>query len=77
VYKLNANQNRQVQQSLNQDGFRAGRVDGAIGFHTQRALREFQRQQGLQLTGRPDAETLLMLGIVGAEMQNLGRANGR
>jgi peptidoglycan hydrolase-like protein with peptidoglycan-binding domain len=77
VYKLNANQNRQVQQSLNQDGFRAGRVDGAIGSHTQRALREFQHQQGLQLTGCPDAETLLMLGIVGAEMQNLGRANGR
>jgi len=37
--------------------------DGVMGFATASALRAFQRQQGLRVTGRVNSETLTALGI--------------
>jgi membrane-bound lytic murein transglycosylase B len=73
---LTSDQVRQVQQKLDESGFRAGRADGVLGRETQEALRDFQKQKGLQQTGRPDNETLSALGVNGSEMQNVGQQNG-
>ena len=68
---LNSDQIRQVQQKLDQSGFKAGQADGVLGRETENALRDFQKQKGLQQTGRPDNETLSALGVNGSAMQNV------
>src|SRR5262249_53724885 len=52
-----------VQQALNDQGYNAGAVDGAMGPRTERALRQFQQAQNLPRTGRPDDRTLDALGV--------------
>jgi peptidoglycan hydrolase-like protein with peptidoglycan-binding domain len=73
---LSSDQIRQVQQKLDQSGFHSGRIDGVLGSETENALRDFQKQKGLQQTGRPDNETLSALGVNGPAMQNVGKQNG-
>jgi hypothetical protein len=46
-----------VQARLNNLGYGAGEVDGELNGRTERALRQFQSRQGLEITGRPDDET--------------------
>lgn len=46
-----------IQGRLNNLGFDAGPVDGVIGDQTQAALRRFQQQHGLPVTGEADAAT--------------------
>ena len=48
---------REAQERLNALGYNVGTPDGAAGPKTARALREFQQQQGLPVTGRLDAAT--------------------
>ncbi|SEQ34150.1 Curli biogenesis system outer membrane secretion channel CsgG [Ectothiorhodospira magna] len=48
---------RQAQQILNNMGYDAGPVDGAMGPRTARALREFQAERGIPVTGRLDMTT--------------------
>jgi peptidoglycan hydrolase-like protein with peptidoglycan-binding domain len=55
---------RSVQQTLNHRGFRAGAADGTDNPRTQMALREFQRSENLQDTGRLNQQTLDALGVV-------------
>ncbi len=59
---LNPDQIRQLQQSLNDNGFDAGKVDGVFGPSTRAALRQFQSKAGLQPTGELDAQTLTAVG---------------
>jgi lysozyme family protein len=40
-----------VQTDLTRRGYYAGQVDGVIGPETRNAIREFQRDNGLQVTG--------------------------
>jgi peptidoglycan hydrolase-like protein with peptidoglycan-binding domain len=47
---------RTVQQSLTQLGYQPGRVDGRVGEETERAIREFELDQGLVPSGRVSAE---------------------
>ncbi|MBV9645041.1 MAG: peptidoglycan-binding protein [Verrucomicrobia bacterium] len=47
-----------VQRALTQGGFYRGRIDDKIGPETRRAIREFQRKQGLPVSGRLDNATL-------------------
>jgi peptidoglycan hydrolase-like protein with peptidoglycan-binding domain len=54
---------RQLQQRLNDRGFHAGPADGRMGPSTRAAIREFQRSQNLQVTGRLDGKTMSALGI--------------
>jgi peptidoglycan hydrolase-like protein with peptidoglycan-binding domain len=54
---------RQVQETLMQRGFKGLRADGAMGPHTQTAIREFQRSEHLRPTGQLNRQTLVALGI--------------
>ena len=74
---LNPDQIRQLQQSLNDNGFDAGKVDGVFGPSTRAALRQFQSKAGLPPTGELDAQTLTAvghgdkIGAPGSERDNL------
>jgi peptidoglycan hydrolase-like protein with peptidoglycan-binding domain len=52
-----------TQEALRDFGHAPGPSDGVMGFATASALRAFQRQQGLSVTGRANPETLAALGI--------------
>ncbi len=62
---LSQSEIRQMQQALDQKGFKSGRADGKLGPETKNALKQFQSKQGLQQTGMPDDQTLAALGIGG------------
>jgi peptidoglycan hydrolase-like protein with peptidoglycan-binding domain len=68
---LSETQIREIQTVLIQKGFDIGRPDGRLGARTVRALKEFQRKQGLQATGRIDNQTVSALGV-----SNMGGAQG-
>ncbi|HEY8554737.1 MAG TPA: peptidoglycan-binding domain-containing protein [Burkholderiales bacterium] len=65
---------RQVQQTLNDQGFNAGPVDGKWGPKTQSAVKNFQQAKGLQPTGELDQETLAELNIEGQGAVSRGEA---
>lgn len=48
---------RQAQERLNQLGYAAGTADGLVGPKTRAALRRFQQEKGLKVTGVLDAAT--------------------
>ena len=52
-----------VQQALKEKGHDPGEIDGKMGPKTQAALRDFQSQEGINASGRLDAETMSKLGI--------------
>jgi peptidoglycan hydrolase-like protein with peptidoglycan-binding domain len=52
---------RAAQLYLTYAGFNPGPVDGAPGYLTQTALRQFQQQKGLPVTGTSDDATLVAL----------------
>ena len=52
-----------TQEALRDFGYTPGPSDGMLGLSTASALRAFQRQQGLRVTGRANPETLAALGI--------------
>lgn len=54
---------RLLQRLLQQRGFYTGAVDGEFGVSTQRAVRQFQRSQGLPVTGVADHATWQALGV--------------
>lgn len=51
-----------AQKTLKQKGHDPGTVDGVMGPQTTAALRAYQKEQGLNVTGRLDATTLSKLG---------------
>jgi len=61
----NRDQVRAAQQALKDKGHDPGSVDGVMGPKTQAALKDFQKSQGIQETGRLDAETMAKLGVEG------------
>jgi len=52
-----------AQRSLRKRGFYKGTIDGQMGAETAAAIREYQRNSNLRLTGRIDRETLESLGV--------------
>jgi peptidoglycan hydrolase-like protein with peptidoglycan-binding domain len=54
---------RRVQSALNEAGYNAGTVDGVWGAATTRALRDFQKGKGLEVTGALDEGSVLALGF--------------
>jgi len=52
-----------VRLALQERGYNAGAPEAAMGPRTAEALRSFQRRQGLPVTGRPDTQTLIALGL--------------
>lgn len=49
---------RDAQEALRQRGYHSGAVDGVMGPVTEAAVRGFQRDQGLPITGRLDTRTV-------------------
>jgi len=58
---LNVTQKRELQQRLAQAGYYRGTVDGRIGSGTRRALRKYQRRQGVAPDGYPSLVILRRL----------------
>jgi peptidoglycan hydrolase-like protein with peptidoglycan-binding domain len=54
---------KQVQEALKNKGHDPGAADGVMGPKTQQALRAFQKQNGMQATGRLDDKTASALGV--------------
>ena len=52
-----------TQDTLKSFGYAPGDSNGIMRFETASALRAFQREQGLQITGHANPETLAALGI--------------
>lgn len=65
-FQYDTEQVRALQQRLNQEGFSSGHVDGVWGPITSKAVLEYQRKAGLQLTGQLDVATLRALGLLAA-----------
>ena len=60
---LSKDEIRQVQQALDQKGFKAGQADGVLGPETKNAIKEFQQKQGFNATGELDSQTMSALGV--------------
>jgi membrane-bound lytic murein transglycosylase B len=58
---LNVDQKRELQQRLAHAGYYRGEVDGRIGSGTRRALRKYQRRQGVAPDGYPSLVILRRL----------------
>jgi hypothetical protein len=56
-------QTTQVQQALKAKGYDPGAINGVMSSQTQEALRRFQKENGLQVTGTVDAQTAKALGV--------------
>lgn len=54
---------RSVQQSLSEQGYDAGPVDGIMGPKTREALKEFQQAQGLDASGELNEQSLAEMGL--------------
>lgn len=60
---------RAVQQALNERGYDAGPADGVMGSSTRDAIRTFQSDAGLPLTGRISPELTSELGLAAGEVE--------
>ena len=54
---------RSAQQKLDDDGYNAGTPDGKLGPSTQRAIRKYQSDKSLTVTGKLDESTLSHLNV--------------
>ena len=52
----------QIQEALAREGYYHGAIDGRVGPATRNALRRYQRDHGLEATGRIDRSVLDALG---------------
>jgi peptidoglycan hydrolase-like protein with peptidoglycan-binding domain len=57
---------RELQRKLSSRGYHVGAADGVMGPATRAAIKDFQRAENLEVTGRPNRETLSALGVEGA-----------
>ena len=61
-----------AQQALKDKGHDPGMVDGRMGPKTQAALRDFQKAQGLEASGRLDTKTVQALGMESGRTSGAG-----
>jgi hypothetical protein len=57
----------ELQQLLDEQGYDPGPVDGIFGDRTARAIRSYQTNNGLKVTGRPSADLVERLRVSGRE----------
>lgn len=60
---------KHLQQSLKDEGFYDGEVDGILGVRTQEALKKFQESKGMEASGKLDNQTASALGIEFSDIQ--------
>ena len=65
-----------IQNNLKKWGYYTGAVDGVFGAETSRAVRQFQRKNGLTVDGIVGNSTLAALGISGSSGSSGGSASG-
>lgn len=65
--------NARAQVRLQELGYNVGKPDGVIGARTKAAIQEYQRKQGLQITGALDPATLAALGLGAPTASRSGR----
>jgi putative peptidoglycan binding protein len=53
----------EIQSALSREGYYSGAVDGSLGPGTRSALRRYQRDHGLAVTGRIDRAVINALGL--------------
>jgi peptidoglycan hydrolase-like protein with peptidoglycan-binding domain len=70
---MDAEKVKAAQQALKDKGHDPGDIDGKMGPKTQAALRDFQKAQGMQATGRLDPKTMQSLGMEGAKTSSAER----
>jgi peptidoglycan hydrolase-like protein with peptidoglycan-binding domain len=67
-----------IQEALKSKGFDPGTADGVIGPKTSQAIRDFQKSENLQVTGRIDDKTAKALGVdagmSGSTSPSMGRS---
>lgn len=74
--QLSSQQIKEIQQSLDKQGFKAGHADGKWGPETAEAVKQFQQKQNMQASGQLDQQTLQALGVnMTAQGQN-GQSQG-
>ena len=61
-----------AQQALKDKGHDPGMVDGRMGAKTQAAIRDFQKAQGIEATGRLDTKTIESLGMEAGKTGSAG-----
>lgn len=61
--RLSASQVREIQQSLDNKGFKSGGADGKWGAETEAALKDFEKSQSMPGTGELDSSTIGKLGL--------------
>jgi peptidoglycan hydrolase-like protein with peptidoglycan-binding domain len=66
---------RKAQTALNLQGFNVGDPDGTLGQRTKKALIAFQKQHGLQTTGKVDRATLQALETGGGQGASASSSN--
>jgi peptidoglycan hydrolase-like protein with peptidoglycan-binding domain len=54
---------KQVQEALNKTSGADLKVDGIMGKQSRAAIKKYQKDNGLKVTGKPDQETLAKLGV--------------
>ncbi|HUG82442.1 MAG TPA: peptidoglycan-binding protein, partial [Bryobacterales bacterium] len=59
----NEDQRRAAQRALESKGYYRGAIDGIVGPRTKSGLREYQGDNGLEVTGKLDAKTAQSLGV--------------
>ncbi|WP_291830151.1 lytic murein transglycosylase [Marinobacter sp.] len=60
---LSRDQVIQLQETLNERGYDSGKPDGIMGSNTRKAIREFQKSEGLVADGMPSEPLLQKLGV--------------
>jgi len=60
---------RKIQETLKEQGFYEGQIDGVLGPLTQQALMKFQQAKGLQGSGKLDSKTASALGVELSDVQ--------
>ena len=61
----------ELQQLLDEQGYDPGAVDGVFGDRTARAIRSYQANNGLKVTGRPSADLVERLRSSGREQADV------
>jgi hypothetical protein len=64
--------NKEVQEKLNNQGLNVGEADGVIGPKTKAAIKEFQKTNGLEVTGKLDESTYKALEVEYRELDHKG-----
>lgn len=67
--KVRGEHAKHLQQSLKDEGFYKGEVDGILGAQTKEALKKFQESKGLEASGNLDNQTASALGIEFSDIQ--------